>query len=96
MLHRIANGGEILLCVRDHSFSAFAKFSEKLTFLTPWNTHVLLKIICLIYDYNNIMNGKTCFKNLLNQPELTLSVPTDQNPFKGQQLFKPGYPILLS
>ena len=25
---------------RDHSFSTYAKFSEKLTFLTPWYTHV--------------------------------------------------------
>ena len=24
---------------RDHSFSTFAKFSEKLTFLTPWNAN---------------------------------------------------------
>ena len=23
----------------DHSFSTYAKFSEKLTFLSPWNTH---------------------------------------------------------
>ena len=26
--------------IRDHSFSTYAKFSEKLTFLTPWYIHV--------------------------------------------------------
>ena len=25
--------------LRDHLFSTYAKFSEKLTFFTPWNTH---------------------------------------------------------
>ena len=25
---------------RDHSFSTYAKLSEKLTFLTPWNAHL--------------------------------------------------------
>ena len=27
--------------IRDHSFSTFAKFSEKLSFLAPWYAHVL-------------------------------------------------------
>ena len=28
---------------RDHSFSAFAKFSDKLTFLSPWYAHVRVR-----------------------------------------------------
>ena len=28
----------------DHSFSTYAKFSEKLTFLTPWYAHVSVRI----------------------------------------------------
>ena len=28
----------------DHSFSTYAKFSEKLTFLTPWYAHVRVHI----------------------------------------------------
>ena len=29
---------------RDHSFSTYAKFSEKLTFLAPWYAHVRVRI----------------------------------------------------
>ena len=31
----------IILYIRDHSFSTFAKFSEKLLFLTPWWQEIL-------------------------------------------------------
>ena len=30
--------------VRNHPFSAYAKCSEKLTFLTPWYAHVRMRI----------------------------------------------------
>ena len=30
--------------LRDHSFSTYAKFSEKLTFLIPWYVHILMRI----------------------------------------------------
>ena len=33
-----------LLQVRDHSFSTYVKFSEKLTFFTPWYVHVRVRI----------------------------------------------------
>ena len=29
---------------KNHSFSTFAKFSEKLTFSTPWYEHVRVRI----------------------------------------------------
>ena len=31
-------------CIGDHSFSTYVKFSEKLTFLTLWYTHVLVHV----------------------------------------------------
>ena len=30
--------------IGDHSFSTYAKFSEKLIFLTPWYAHVRVRI----------------------------------------------------
>ena len=32
------------ITIRDHPFSAYAKFSEKLTFLTTWYAHVRVRI----------------------------------------------------
>ena len=34
----------IMISLWDHPFSTYAKFSEKLTFLTPWYTHVRVRI----------------------------------------------------
>ena len=39
-----AEGEDFLFLYRDHSFSWYAKFSEKLTFRTPWYTHVRVHI----------------------------------------------------
>ena len=33
-----------IISIRDHPFSTFAKFSEKLTFLTPWYAQVRLRL----------------------------------------------------
>ena len=43
MSHKAVIFGSTLFCpttLRDHSFSTYAKFSVKLTFLTPWHAHV--------------------------------------------------------
>ena len=34
-------------CLRDHSFSTYAKFAEKLTFLTHWYAHVRTKLMII-------------------------------------------------
>ena len=46
---------------RDHSFSAFAKFPKKLTYLTPWYAHVRLRIrgvrnVSFSESFANILN----------------------------------------
>ena len=34
----------VSLCARDHLFSTYAKFTVKLTFVTPWHAHVRVRI----------------------------------------------------
>ena len=45
-----------LWSLRDHSFSAYAKFSEKLIFLTPWYSHV----VCVSGGKKFLFFGKFC------------------------------------
>ena len=44
-LVRKQNFPETLIRTRDHPFSTYAKFSEKLTFVTPRYAHVRVRIM---------------------------------------------------
>ena len=46
----------ILELIWDHSFSAYAKFSEKLTFLTPWYARVSVRDLIQKFSYQVIVN----------------------------------------
>ena len=50
--------------IRDHPFRAYAKFSEKLTFLTPWYVH---EPWFFPEDFAYVLNGRT-----LSYPALQL------------------------
>ena len=53
--------------VRDHSFSTFSKFSERLTFLTPWYIYVCVRGVRNVSFSEN-------FENVLNEWSLTRTV----------------------
>ena len=42
-IYKSGQGG-VAFIVRDYLFSTFAKFSKKLTILTPWYAHVRVRI----------------------------------------------------
>ena len=39
-----SNQRQIVIRKQDHAFSMYSKFSDKLTFLTPWNAHIRVRI----------------------------------------------------
>ena len=44
-------------CFWDHPFSTYASFSEKLTFLTPWYAHVLIRKASFSESFADVLNG---------------------------------------
>ena len=52
-------------CIRDHSFSAYAKVSGKLTFLTPWYAHM-----CVSGGKRCSFFGKFCIRATWMTPKI--------------------------
>ena len=53
---------QLFLFVWGHLFSTYTKYSEKLTFLTPWNEHVRVRIVCLSGGKKCSFFGKFCVR----------------------------------
>ena len=59
-----------LIALRVHPFSTYSKFSEKLTFLTPWDFSVILYVPLRLRSPSNILGSTVSFCSIARNTQI--------------------------